>query len=215
MLHRVNIHQAPGLGTRLLDNLPGPVHRTQVNHPLPVFTGTRADRLVIAGHRIPEKVLLAAMFREPVQADGDVAYLPRLQAGSHEAHVQQDITVNAACKVADALLDAVVIIIGTDGGIVPGLRYEVHCGCKGTTFPQDFCVLQNRFTSSKPRKQGLSDHFIPSNNTENHEKLFRGVKVGLGKITDYQFFASAVNSGWQQAIDAFNQTFDKKINSNT
>ena len=50
VLHRVNIHQALGLGARLLDNLLGPVYRTQVNHPLPVFTGTRAYRLVIAGH---------------------------------------------------------------------------------------------------------------------------------------------------------------------
>lgn len=50
VLHRVNIHQALGLGARLLDNLLGPVYRTQAGHPLPVFTGTRAYRLVIAGH---------------------------------------------------------------------------------------------------------------------------------------------------------------------
>ena len=74
------------------------------------------------------------------------------QAGSHEAHVQQDIAVYAACKVTNALLDAVVLVVGIDGGIVPGLRYEVHCGCKGTAFPRHSCVLQNGFTNSKPRK---------------------------------------------------------------
>ena len=57
------------------------------------------------------------MIREPVQARGNVKDLTRLQAGSHEAHVQQDIAVNAACQVTDTLLDAVVKVIFTDGGI--------------------------------------------------------------------------------------------------
>lgn len=37
-------------------------------------------------------------------------------------------------------------------------------------------------------------------------------KRNLGKISDYGFFASGVNTGWEQAIAAFNETFDKKIN---
>ena len=130
------------------------------------------------------------MLGEPVQADGDVAYLTGLQTGSHEAHVQQDIAVNAACQVTDALLDAVVIVVCTDGGIVPGLRYEVHRGCKGTAFPRNFCVLQNAFTGSKPRKQGPIDHFILPNHPEIHEKLFSGVKVGLS-VASLAFTISA------------------------
>ena len=70
----------------------------------------------------------------------------------------------------------------TDGGIVPGLRYEVHRGCKGTAFPRNFCVLQNAFTGSKTRKQGPTDHFILPNHPEIHEKLFSGVKVGISLL---------------------------------
>ena len=86
--------------------------------------------------------------------------------------------------------DAVVIIVCTDGGIVPGLRYEVHRGCKGTAFPRNFCVLQNAFTGSKTREQGPTDHFILPNHPEIHEKLFSGVKVGLNKMDNLNFMSN-------------------------
>ena len=37
-------------------------------------------------------------------------------------------------------------------------------------------------------------------------------KKNLGQIRDYKFFASAVEGGWQNAVDAFSDAFDKKIN---
>ena len=81
--------------------------------------------------------------------------------------------------------DAVVIIVCTDGGIVPGLRYEVHRGCKGTAFPRNFCVLQNAFTGSKPRKQEPTDHFILPNHPEIHEKI-----VKRGQSWDKSFISA-------------------------
>ena len=63
VLHRVNIHQALGLGARLLDNLLGPVYRTQAGHPLPVFTGSKprkqgpTDHFILPNHpEIHEKL---------------------------------------------------------------------------------------------------------------------------------------------------------------
>ena len=58
--------------------------------------------------------------------------------------------------------------------------------------------------------------FFEGGTKERFQKTYKGKplkkKRSLKKIKDYHFFASSAESSWQAAMDAFNQTFDKKIN---
>ena len=60
--------------------------------------------------------------------------------------IDVDTTAPAACQVTERLLDAVVPVITLRPRVVSWLRHEMHIGGKGTTFPQDFCVLQFDFS---------------------------------------------------------------------
>ena len=86
------------------------------------------------------------VFVQVGQTLADVADVLRAVRLIDEAHVQHDTAPHAACQVTERLLDAVVPVISLSPRVVSWLRHEVHCGCKGTTFLRDFCVLQLVFS---------------------------------------------------------------------
>lgn len=58
--------------------------------------------------------------------------------------------------------------------------------------------------------------FFEGGTKERYQKKYNGKNLKkrryLKKIKDYRFFESAIQTNWQAAMDAFNETFDKKIN---
>ena len=76
------------------------------------------------------------------KALADVADVLRAVWFVDESYIQHDTATNAACQVAERLLDAVVPVIVLSPRVVSGLGHKVHCVCKNTTFSRNPCVLQ-------------------------------------------------------------------------
>ena len=64
------------------------------------------------------------------------------RCGSSMNPTFSNTATNAACQVAERLLDAVVPVIVLSPRVVSGLGHKVHCVCKNTTFSRNPCVLQ-------------------------------------------------------------------------
>ena len=142
MLDGVHVHKTLCLLARLLQRGLHSINAAVFNHLMPELLCLPLHEVIVPAQRVAEQVFLPLMLMNIGKALADVADVLRAVWFVDESYIQHDTATNAACQVAERLLDAVVPVIVLSPRVVSGLGHKVHCVCKNTTFSRNPCVLQ-------------------------------------------------------------------------
>ena len=165
VLDGVDIHQSLGFVAGFLYAFLDGVYLAKFYHPVPIFLGFGLDGLVVLCQDSAKHVLFTLVFRHIGKTGGDVPNIFWSEARCHKTDIEHDTTSHAACQVAEALLDAIVLVIALEIGIVPYLRYEMH-GAK-----VQHCSEISVYYISVFRMPRLNINHLQQKNDENFFKL--------------------------------------------